>query len=216
MKRSRIPLLVLLSAIVLFSAWFALPATAQQLVDLTGESARLSQLRALWNLFLDIARPPLQLAPDADIKYVKDISPFGINTFLEQEVEVAKRERSLQMIKESGYTWVRQQFPWADIEIDAKGDFTDRRNSPVRNAWDKYDNIVDLSQKYGLQLIARLSAPPKWAHAGYADLGEFGPPAKFDDYADYVAAVVTRYKGRIKYYQLWNEPNIFPEWGNQR
>jgi hypothetical protein len=34
------------------------------------------------------------------------------------------------------------------------------------------------------------------------------------DFADYVGAVVSRYKGRIKYYQLWNEPNIYPEWGS--
>jgi hypothetical protein len=26
--------------------------------------------------------------------------------------------------------------------------------------------------------------------------------------------VVSRYKGRITYYQLWNEPNIYPEWGS--
>ena len=26
--------------------------------------------------------------------------------------------------------------------------------------------------------------------------------------------LVSRYKGRIRYYQLWNEPNIYPEWGN--
>ena len=26
--------------------------------------------------------------------------------------------------------------------------------------------------------------------------------------------LVNRYKGRIRYYQLWNEPNIYPEWGN--
>jgi hypothetical protein len=214
--KSRIPLLILLFAVVAFAAWFALPSTAQQLVMLTGEEARPSQLRGLWNLFLNLARPPLQLAPDADIKYVKDVSPFGVNTFLEQEVEVAKRERSLQMIKETGFVWVRQQFPWADIEIDGKGDFSDRRNPPERSAWYKYDNIVGLTEKYGLKLIARLSAPPKWAHGGYADLGDFGPPARFEDYADYVAAVVTRYKGRIQYYQLWNEPNIYPEWGDQQ
>ena len=27
--------------------------------------------------------------------------------------------------------------------------------------------------------------------------------------------MVSRYKGRIGYYQLWNEPNIYPEWGEQ-
>jgi hypothetical protein len=28
-----------------------------------------------------------------------------------------------------------------------------------------------------------------------------------------VHAVVSRYKGRVRYYQIWNEPNIYPEWG---
>ena len=27
-------------------------------------------------------------------------------------------------------------------------------------------------------------------------------------------AVAERYRGRIGHYQIWNEPNIFPEWGN--
>ena len=214
--RNKLPAILLLCAIAAFAIWFMLPSTARQLVAVTGEVARPSQLRALWNLLLEQTRPPLQLALDADVQHVKGISPFGINTFLEQEVEVAKRERSLQLIKESGYAWIRQEFPWADIEIEAKGDFIDRRNPPARSAWDKYDNIVDLADKYGLQMIVRLSAPPRWAHQGYADLGDFGPPANFDDYADYVQAVVTRYKGRIHYYQMWNEPNIYPEWGEQR
>jgi polysaccharide biosynthesis protein PslG len=26
---------------------------------------------------------------------------------------------------------------------------------------------------------------------------------------------VRRYQGRIRYYQIWNEPNIYPEWGEQ-
>jgi hypothetical protein len=64
-------------------------------------------------------------------------------------------------------------------------------------------------------LIARLGAPPEWAHAGYTDLGQFGPPADMADFANYVEAVVSRYKGRIRYYQIWNEPNIYPEWGDQ-
>ena len=28
-------------------------------------------------------------------------------------------------------------------------------------------------------------------------------------------AVAERYQGRIHYYQIWNEPNIYPEWGEQ-
>jgi polysaccharide biosynthesis protein PslG len=213
--KPRVLLLIPLAALLAFGAWFALPSTGQWLAGVTGEEARLPQLRALWNLLLEQTRPPLDLAPGADIAHVKDVSPFGVNTFLEQEVEPAKRDRALGMIADAGFAWVRQDFPWADIEIDAKGDFEDRRNPPARSAWAKYDNIVALVEQHGLQLIVRLSSPPKWSHAGYTDLGEFGPPANLADFADYAAAVAQRYKGRIHIYQVWNEPNIYPEWGEQ-
>ncbi len=177
----------------------------------------LPQVRALWNRTIDLLRPKLNLASDVPVRPNTDL-PYGINTFLEQEVEPAKRERQLQLIKDAGFTWVRQQFVWEDIEIDAKGDYMDRRNSASQpiSAWDKYDNIVSLVERNNLKLIARLGSPPKWAHKGYRDLGTLGPPADFEDYADFVAAVVSRYKGRIGHYQIWNEPNIYPEWGDQR
>jgi hypothetical protein len=202
-------------ALVAFAVWFAQPATAQQLVYVTGEEERFRQLRGLWNLALDQTRPPLQLGRDAQVENIPQ-NIFGANTFLEQEVEISKRERSLEMLRDAGFTWIRQPFTWSDIEIHAKGDFEDRRNEPHRSAWDKYDNIVDLSTRYGMNIIARLGAPPKWAHANFADLGDFGPPANDEDFVDFAATVAQRYKGRVRYYQIWNEPNIYPEWGNQR
>jgi hypothetical protein len=211
----RYAIVALVLAVAVPAAWLALPGTAQQRIRLTGEENPFAQLRALWNLALDQTRPSLQLAPDARIGNLP-ANPLGVNTFLEQEVEVAKREQSLRMIKEAGFQWIRQPFPWSDIEVHAKGDFEDRRNEPHRSAWAKYDTIVDLAEKYGLKIIARLGAPPEWAHAGYADLGQFGPPARFEDFADFAGAVAQRYKGRIAHYQVWNEPNIYPEWGEQR
>jgi hypothetical protein len=150
-----------------------------------------------------------------------DVNPFGINTFLEQEVEPEKRERSVQMIADAGFHWLRQEFPWEDIEIHGRGDFVDRRNDlngdgqpdPV-DAWAKYDQIVDLAEQYGLEIQARLSNPPSWAHAN-PDIGDKAPPDDLQDYVNYAVAVAERYRGRIHYYQVWNEPNIYPEWGNQ-
>ncbi len=190
------------------------PGTTRWRETQTGEAAPVGQARALWNAALDVARPPLRVAADAAIRPRVD-TPYAVNTFLHQEVEAAKRARQLQMIRDAGFGWIRQPFPWYDLEIQAKGDFIDRRNNPAKSAWDKYDNIVALAEQYGLGLIARLEAPPEWAHQGYADLGTLGPPADFADYADYVAAVAQRYRGRIRAYQLWNEPNIYPEWGAQ-
>jgi hypothetical protein len=204
--------LLLLFALILFTA---LPA---QIEAVTGERERLPQVRALWNLALQQTRPRLRLEPDRVDRTRLPDTFLGVNTFLEQEVEVVKRERQVKMIRNAGFTFIRQQFPWADIEIEAKGDFTDRRNPQLGaiSAWDKYDNIVALAEANSLAVVARLDAPPKWAHAGFANLGDFGPAEKDSDYADFVGAVAQRYKGRIRYYQIWNEPNIFPEWGNQR
>jgi polysaccharide biosynthesis protein PslG len=178
----------------------------------TGEEQPSSQVVALWNLVAGQLRAMPQTAADVPVAHT-GMNPFGANTFLEQEVEPAKRELSLQMLHDAGFRWIRQEFPWEDIEIHGKGDFEDRRNEPYRSAWDKYDNIVDLAQKYDLQIIARLSHPPAWTRAAGNARGSYAPPDDLADYGDYVRAVVGRYKGRIRYYQIWNEPNIYPEWG---
>src|SRR5687768_12361069 len=36
-------------------------------------------------------------------------NPYGINVFLEQEVEEAKIRRSLEMIRDAGFGWIKQQ-----------------------------------------------------------------------------------------------------------
>jgi hypothetical protein len=93
----------------------------------------------------------------------------------------------------------------------------DRRNLDAVgeiSAWDKYDNIVDLAEQYGLQIMARLDNPPAWTHADPA-IGTFAPPDDLGDFVNFAATVAERYRGRIHYYQVWNEPNIYPEWGEQ-
>ncbi|MBI2953585.1 MAG: hypothetical protein HYY30_04670 [Chloroflexi bacterium] len=147
---------------------------------------------------------PLRTVPNTDV------NPFGANFFLHWEAEDWKVDKTLEMAREAGLGWVKQQFPWEDIELK-KGVFWDDRLN--KSTWEKYDRIVALSEKYGLKIIARLDRPPDWTRKDNS-LKE-APPDNLQDYADFVEAVVSRYKGRILYYQLWNEPNIWPEWGNQ-
>lgn len=205
----------------LFSVLFVLlialgvaPQFSSAAFSLTGEVETLPQVRGLLDLLGQLIRPPLALAPEAAVAYA-DVNPYGINTFLHQEVESVKREKQVQLLAEAGFHWLRQEFPWYDIEIHAKGDFEDRRHEPAVSAWAKYDEIVDMTDRYGLQIIARLSSPPSWTRADADARGAFAPPDNFDDYADYAAAVASRYRGQIRFYQIWNEPNIYPEWGEQ-
>lgn len=188
-----------------------LPAR-QWLWQQTGERDLLPQIKGLTDLAADLLRPRLVLAEDA-VGPGADANPFGVNVFLEQEAEEVKREQLVRMASEAGFHWLRQEFPWEDIEIHGKGDFEDRRHEPYRSAWDKYDHIVSLTNQYDMELIVRLSNPPQWTRAGGDEVGTYAPPDDFADYADFARAVAERYRGQVRYYQIWNEPNIYPEWG---
>jgi len=195
---------------LIFFAW--LTVIPDDLLAWTGEEEALPQAVALWNLAAGQLRAMPETRDDVPVAPAVQ-NPFGANTFMEQEVEPAKRERICQMLNEAGFGWIRQEFPWEDIEIHGKGDFEDRRHEPYRSAWDKYDNIVELANRYGLNVIARLSNPPAWSRAAGNEKGSLAPPDRFEDYGDFVYTFASRYKDRIDYYQIWNEPNIYPEWG---
>ncbi len=188
--------------------------------SLTGEEAPLSQVRGAVEVGGNLLRHPLATEPLAPINH-KAETPWGINTFLQEEVERPKIEAMLRMISEAGFVWLRQEFPWEDIEIDGRGQFTDSRDrdgdgapDATIDAWAKYDRIVDLVEAQGLRLLVRLSNPPAWSRAD-PDAGHFAPPDDFDDFVNYAVAVAERYRGRISHYQIWNEPNIYPEWGER-
>lgn len=195
---------------LLVSLW---PA-ATSLYDLTGEDALPGQLAGMVHWLNTAVRPQPQLAPD-QIPAHTDVPALGVNTFLQQEVEPEKRDRSLALSAAAGMAFIRQEFTWEDIEIHAKGDFVDRRNDPEGvDAWLKYDNIVDLAQQNGIDVIARLSNPPGWSRAlPDEEVGSLAPPDDFDDFGDFATAVAERYDGRVRYFQIWNEPNGNDEWG---
>lgn len=138
-------------------------------------------------------------------------NPMGVNTFLNEEADPENVERSLDMIADAGFGYIRQIFGWYEIEpeqdvyINVWGDST----------WEKYDRIVDLAEERNIQIIARLEKPPAWARAGQdrADEVPDGPPNDIDDWVEFIEQVATRYKGRITHYQIWNEPNLEGEWG---
>jgi hypothetical protein len=210
MQRRLFGLIVIVG--IILAGILARNAIRAWMFNVTGEEKLLSQVRGAIDYLANFTRA-MPDTSNAITTTFSDVSPFGVNTFLEQEVEPAKRDKQLQMIQDAGFQWIRQQFPWADIEISAKGNFEDCRNAnggACISAWTKYDNIVDLAAQHDINIVARLDAPPKWAQS---TPGDFAPPTNLNDYGDYVAAIAARYKGKVKFYQLWNEPNNYPEWG---
>ena len=130
------------------------------------------------------------------------VNPLGVNSFLDREVEDWKKEYTFQLMREAGIGWLKQYFPWEEIET-SRGQYT----------WSKFDQIVDLATKYGIRIIARMDRPPEWARRPGDP--EEGPPARYEDFATFVATLARRYRGKVEHVQVWNEPNIYPEWGNR-
>ena len=125
---------------------------------------------------------------------------YGIQVFLFWREEVA--DRDLQLVKEAGFRWVKQEFAWREIEGAARGVYD----------WTKTDRLMDQVDAYGLHIIARVGVQPAWAGGNFP---EIGPPDDYHDFADFVGALARRYQGRIDAYQIWNEPNLAREWGGR-
>lgn len=152
----------------------------------------------------------------------------GVNVYnLHLEPDPAVVTRTLELAHAMGARYVRMQVPWEDVEIHGPRDFEDRRNVDtigVVSAWAKYDRIVNLANDLGLELVLRIDRPPVWAREFYHNQPHFqeglkldpnstGPPANHEDYGRFVGDVVGRYRGQVRYFQLWNEPNLRNEWG---
>jgi len=86
---------------------------------------------------------------------------------------------------------------------------------PLRGVWNfaPLDTWVAAAQANGIpDIILTLGQTPAWASSNpddvnYVGAGAPAPPTNIQDWNDYVTAVAQRYKGRIRFYEIWNEPN---------
>jgi polysaccharide biosynthesis protein PslG len=143
-----------------------------------------------------------------------EVNPLGAHVFLEREVDPFKKEKTVQMVHDAGVRWMKQEFPWSELEF-RPGVYYDEKNS--KSSWAKFDDIVRLAAGQGLQVIARLDRAPDWARRPGAN--NFGaPPRDMKLFGDFVEAFVRHYNvdpqspGAIHFLQIWNEPNLEREW----
>ncbi|HJW84455.1 MAG TPA: cellulase family glycosylhydrolase [Anaerolineae bacterium] len=128
---------------------------------------------------------------------------YAVQAFLWWKPEITRRD--LTLIQEMGFTWIKQQFAWRDIEGAGKGRFE----------WSRADDIVRRVNNRKLKLLARIDRQPFWAQPAGTEPLENAPPANLQDFADFCYALADRYRGKIAAYQVWNEPNLAREWGDR-
>lgn len=136
-------------------------------------------------------------------------NPFGVLEFLHwshpwnnyKYPDEKSLKKTIRLMHEAGVGWVRLDFLWEDIE-PRQGDF----------AFAKYDRLVSLLKKQGIQILGILHYSANWASA----CGEWNCPPKDNQlFVNYAQKVIGRYKNDVKYWELWNEPDSVTYWKQQ-
>ena len=91
--------------------------------------------------------------------------------------------------------------------------------NPSRGAydWSRLDQWLDLAQSRGVDILYTFGITPSWAASNPQQAcpyhaGACSPPADPRDWDEFVRAIVVHANGRIKYWELWNEPNLTEYW----
>jgi hypothetical protein len=147
----------------------------------------------LWtSLFLALAvvsAPPVTAA---------EASPFGVNIHAPGGNEL---KLVLDRAKVAGIGWVRIDFVWAFVE-----------SSRDAYDWGLYDEIAAAAQARGIEVYATLAYTPGWATSGPEWVGVPDPA----EWAEFCELAAKRYRGKIRHWGLWNEPNLDKFWGGSR
>ncbi|MCS7238037.1 MAG: beta-galactosidase [Thermoguttaceae bacterium] len=119
-------------------------------------------------------------------------SPYGVCAHVSRGDERPVAQKEFALMSEAGIAWVRTDFDWSGVERP-RGNWT----------FDHLDVVVSWAEKAGICLLPILDYDVPWARPAYKHL---------DAWLEYVRRVVSRYKGRLRYWEVWNEPNLEGFW----
>jgi GH35 family endo-1,4-beta-xylanase len=105
------------------------------------------------------------------------------------------------LVNDMGFGWAKSYVNWETVEPE-----------PGNFRWVDPDNIVNALGEQQVQILMRVHGTPSWARPRDSSLSH--PPQKPEDFGRFMTALATRYKGQVAAYEIWNEPNLYYEWGN--
>jgi hypothetical protein len=111
-------------------------------------------------------------------------------------------EKNWPTVPFGGWRLIDNYVVWADLQ-------------PQKGQWNfkSLDADVALAERHDVPVLLTLGLSPTWASARPQESKAFRPgssaePRDMRDWQEYVRTLATRYKGRIHYWEMWNEPNL--------
>jgi Tol biopolymer transport system component len=130
------------------------------------------------------AAAALKLPPQAEFAYGVNMADLGL----------------AYLVNDLGFDWAKGYVNWATVEPE-----------PGQWRWVDPDNIVTAYGDQQLNILMRVHGSPAWARP--ADSALSHPPDDLADFAAFMTALASRYRGQVAAYEIWNEPNLNYEWG---
>jgi Cellulase (glycosyl hydrolase family 5) len=121
------------------------------------------------------------------------------------------RRQTLDEIKALGADAVKFNVEWASVapgeRVRPRFDATDPSAYPQQN-WARYDGLINDAQARGLRVLVAISAPaPGWATKRRGDRSGVDRPSAAQ-LALFSQAVGRRYRDKVDWWTIWNEPNL--------
>ncbi len=114
-------------------------------------------------------------------------SPFGVNVHLADDAVLGKANGV-------GIKWIRIDIGWRDIEVNS-----------LNYLYGYVDRVVNYAHQNGMSVLAVMAYSPLWTNS----TRQFNlPPDDVNLWRRFVEMTVNRYKDRVKYWSIWNEPNL--------
>lgn len=147
----------------------------------------------------------------ANTRLVSPTQPVGLDYFGLHVMRLAVRQ-PWYPLGDSLTTWPAIPF---GILRPAYANWHNLQPKPGRWNFSELDHYVNEAELHGAEVMLPLCSPPQWASArpnekspwGLAAPGGAAEPTLLSDWTRYVQTVAERYKGRIRRYEFWNEPN---------
>lgn len=113
---------------------------------------------------------------------------------------LSRAQRHFAVARRAGVKYLRCAFSWDAIEP-----------SPGHYNWRFWDELVRLAAQNKITLLPYVAYTPKWVARNVAEYWK-QPPRGARLYGDFMYTIAKRYRGRIRSWEIWNEPDNKDYW----
>jgi hypothetical protein len=131
------------------------------------------------------------------------VDGFGMGSSTHLRVGISEYEKYLQKQQQMGIRWIREEFPWNEIEL-SQGNF--RWEYAFGDTRRDFDRMVALANDYNIEVVGLLGYSPEY-------LSDASETELLEAWRGYLTAVVDRYGDKIDYWEIENEVNSRFFWG---